>query len=86
MSAPPGVSGTAAAAAAPPPPPSKSRRGRYHPGECEPTEEMYCDYDEDCHGPIDSRENRQEFPDQFVWSCCGATSRKWGCTLRPERK
>lgn len=45
---------------------------RHHTGELEPDFEgdAWADWDEDCHGPIDSNTNRKEYPDGFKWSCC----------------
>ena len=45
-----------------------------HPGELEPdfSGDGWADWDEDCHGPIDSNSNRKDYPENFKWSCCGA--------------
>lgn len=32
---------------------------------------IWADTDEDYHGPIDTEENKQQFPEGFEWSCCG---------------
>jgi hypothetical protein len=39
-------------------------------GELEPDYEAWPDHDERCHGPIDTDDNKREFPDSFEWSCC----------------
>ena len=44
---------------------------KHHNGECECDEEGFVDWDEDCHGPMDTPENRKEYPENFVWTCCG---------------
>ena len=44
---------------------------KYHYGECECDEELFVDWDEDCHGPMDTPDNRKDYPENFVWSCCG---------------
>ncbi|EEB87969.1 hypothetical protein MPER_14459, partial [Moniliophthora perniciosa FA553] len=33
-------------------------------------------WDEDCHGPMDTEENRKEFPENFKWSCCNEDGTK----------
>jgi hypothetical protein len=39
----------------------------------------FVDWDEDCHGPMDSRSNRREYPENFKWTCCGEDGRSEGC-------
>ncbi|RDB26004.1 hypothetical protein Hypma_006398 [Hypsizygus marmoreus] len=51
----------------------------FHPGELEVDEEGFPDHDEDCHGPMDTPENRRNFPENFTWTCCGWTSSSEGC-------
>jgi hypothetical protein len=41
--------------------------------------DFWADTDEDCHGPIDSDENRSEYPEGFKWSCCGQLGDAPGC-------
>jgi hypothetical protein len=41
---------------------------------------IWDDHDERCHGPIDTKTNRREFPEGFVWSCCGASGDVLACT------
>jgi hypothetical protein len=48
-------------------------------GELELDEESFADWDEDCHGPMDTKENRTQYPENFVWSCCGEDGRSTGC-------
>ena len=45
----------------------------HHPGELEPDydEDCWADHDEECHGDIDSNELRREYPDGYIWDCCG---------------
>lgn len=31
----------------------------------------WADWDEDCHGPMDSEENKRLYPRGFKWTCCG---------------
>lgn len=31
---------------------------------------MWPDHDENCHGPIDSEDNRRDYPESFVYICC----------------
>lgn len=51
-------------------------------GELEPDydDDAWPDHDEDCHGPIDTDENRMEFPEGFIWSCCDKQGHRSGCT------
>ena len=32
--------------------------------------DCWADHDENCHGPIDTEENRIEYPEGFLWNCC----------------
>ncbi|KAG2348062.1 hypothetical protein BDR05DRAFT_996358 [Suillus weaverae] len=34
----------------------------YHSGDLDADEEYFADHDEDCHGPMDTEENRAQFP------------------------
>ncbi|KAH8425137.1 uncharacterized protein LDX57_002886 [Aspergillus melleus] len=42
----------------------------YHPDGGYPNPDFFFDHDEDCHGPMDSDENRKEFPEAFIYECC----------------
>ncbi|KAF7327394.1 hypothetical protein MKEN_00317100 [Mycena kentingensis (nom. inval.)] len=44
----------------------------FHPGDLECEYDRFVDWDEDCHGPMDSRANRRDYPENFTWSCCDA--------------
>jgi hypothetical protein len=48
-------------------------------GELELDEESFADWDEHCHGPMDTKENRMQYPENFVWSCCGEDGGSPGC-------
>ena len=52
-------------------------------GELEPDfdGDFWADHDENCHGPIDTDEMREENPDGFVWSCCNEIGSAKGCML-----
>lgn len=58
-----------------------------HDGSLEVDDDKYDwpDYDENCHGEIDSYDMQVECPQHFIWSCCdedgGATE---GCTRGPH--
>ncbi|KAH9928666.1 uncharacterized protein B0H18DRAFT_874744 [Fomitopsis serialis] len=52
----------------------------YHPGTPILDEEGFPDHDEDVHGPMDTPENRESFPESFFWSCCKEDGRSHGCT------
>ncbi|EIW57356.1 uncharacterized protein TRAVEDRAFT_125706 [Trametes versicolor FP-101664 SS1] len=52
----------------------------YHDGELEISEDdSWADWDENVHGPMDTEENRIQFPDQFTWSCCERDGTQPGC-------
>ncbi|KAI8629521.1 hypothetical protein F5Y19DRAFT_433302 [Xylariaceae sp. FL1651] len=55
---------------------------RYHDGELEVdhSSDFWADHDEDCHGEIDTVENRVEFPEGFIWNCCNKMGHRSGCT------
>ena len=50
-----------------------------HSGETEPDYDMFVDHDEDCHGVIDSEEMREDFPENFKYTCCGQDGTSEGC-------
>ncbi|KAI0436694.1 hypothetical protein F4803DRAFT_566649 [Xylaria telfairii] len=58
------------------------RKCKYHNGKLEVDYEgdAWADHDEDCHGTIDTDENRLEYPEGFRWSCCGKVGYRSGCT------
>ncbi|KAF9266381.1 hypothetical protein L218DRAFT_64941 [Marasmius fiardii PR-910] len=51
----------------------------FHPGDMEPNETMFIDWDETVHGYIDCEETRKEYPANFTWSCCGEDGVSLGC-------
>ncbi|KAG1722569.1 hypothetical protein EDB19DRAFT_1767334 [Suillus lakei] len=51
----------------------------YHSGGLDVDEEYFPDHDEDCHGPMDTEENRAQCPEGFIWSCCDENARSEGC-------
>ncbi|KDQ14368.1 hypothetical protein BOTBODRAFT_174852 [Botryobasidium botryosum FD-172 SS1] len=53
----------------------------YHTGNLEVSYDRLDDYDwnEDFHGPVDTDENRSEYPELFVWSCCKEDGTDEGC-------
>lgn len=40
----------------------------------------WADWDENCHGTIDTEEMQEEYPDGFTWNCCDKTGSEPGCT------
>jgi hypothetical protein len=44
------------------------------------------DWDETCHGPIDTEEHKREYPDGFMWDCCGKSGTRRGCTRGKHRE
>ncbi|GBE88227.1 hypothetical protein BKA93DRAFT_736658 [Sparassis latifolia] len=52
---------------------------RYHSGDLEVDEDSFVDWDEDCHGPMDTPAKRRAWPENFIWNCCDADGRSEGC-------
>lgn len=40
---------------------------------------FWADHDERCHGPIDTADMREKYPDGFEWTCCGDLGSAGGC-------
>ncbi|KAJ7672205.1 hypothetical protein DFH06DRAFT_1082140 [Mycena polygramma] len=51
----------------------------FHPGELEVNEAKFLDWDEECHGPMDSEHNQEEYPENFSWTCCSGDGMSEGC-------
>ncbi|KAF2502911.1 hypothetical protein BU16DRAFT_23224 [Lophium mytilinum] len=53
----------------------------WHEGELEFDDEAdtWIDWDEDTHGPMDTTEHREEYPDGFRWTCCDDPGDYEGC-------
>jgi hypothetical protein len=47
----------------------------------EVNEEEFADHDENCHGPMDTPENRRDFPEGFTWTCCDGDGTAPGCVV-----
>lgn len=43
-------------------------------------DDFWADHDEECHGPIDTEEMREQFPEGFTWDCCNQVGTAPGCT------
>ncbi|PSS03824.1 hypothetical protein BD289DRAFT_478309 [Coniella lustricola] len=54
----------------------------YHDGDLEVDEgsDLWAGWQEDVHGPLASAENREDYPQGFVWSCCDKTGTYPGCS------
>ncbi|KAF5359750.1 hypothetical protein D9756_003029 [Leucocoprinus leucothites] len=52
---------------------------QFHPGDLEADEDFFADHDERVHGPMDTEENRAEFPEGFTWTCCEGRGHEPGC-------
>ncbi|PPQ63568.1 hypothetical protein CVT24_004865 [Panaeolus cyanescens] len=57
----------------------------FHPGDLEVDEDSFADHDEACHGPMDTAQNRRDFPQNFTWSCCGEDGTSSGCVTGSHR-
>ncbi|TFK62041.1 hypothetical protein BDN72DRAFT_411601 [Pluteus cervinus] len=57
----------------------------FHPGELECNERAFVDWDEDVHGEMDVPENRRQFPENFLWTCCERDGKSEGC-VRSDHK
>lgn len=51
-------------------------------GEIEVDEASFVDWDEDCHGPMDTLANRRSYPENFVWTCCEENTESEGCVIQ----
>ena len=60
-------------------------RPQFWKGDLEILEEAFVDWDEDCHGPMDSNRNRRDYPENFLWSCCEKDGTSDGCVQRKHR-
>lgn len=54
-------------------------------GELEVDETQFADHDEACHGPMDTLENRRDFPQGFTWTCCDEDGSSEGCVHGEHR-
>ncbi|MCJ1398751.1 hypothetical protein MMC11_001952 [Xylographa trunciseda] len=43
--------------------------------------DTWADHDENCHGPIDTDENKEEYPEGFMWECCEEEGTAGGCMI-----
>jgi hypothetical protein len=59
---------------------SDSENQYHHPGELEPGNDKFADWDDDCHGNRYSNSIKRDYPDEYVWDCCGARGTSRGCT------
>ena len=50
--------------------------------DAEPDDEEFVDHDEDCHGPIDTSENREAYPECFIHTCCDQNMLSKECNTR----
>ncbi|KIM39375.1 hypothetical protein M413DRAFT_198496 [Hebeloma cylindrosporum] len=57
----------------------------FHPGEMLVNEESFVDWDSDCHGPMDTAENRSQYPENFTWTCCDKDGQSSGCVRGEHR-
>ena len=56
-----------------------------HDGELEADDDAWPDHEEGTHGPVDTKTNRRNRPEAFVWNCCGKTGAEGGgCTRAPD--
>ncbi|KAI0370344.1 hypothetical protein BV20DRAFT_995082 [Pilatotrama ljubarskyi] len=52
----------------------------FHPGQFSSAdEEAFEDWDDDVHGPKDTEENRRQYPENFIWTCCDEIGTHPGC-------
>ncbi|KAG8159973.1 hypothetical protein KVR01_010610 [Diaporthe batatas] len=62
---------------------NSSKACTYHHGELElgdDDDDFWADHDERCHGTIDTKEMREEYPEGFTWDCCDQVGTAPGCT------
>ncbi|KAJ5618986.1 hypothetical protein N7510_002970, partial [Penicillium lagena] len=51
----------------------------YHFDISQPDYDAFADHDENCHGPIDTDENRNEYPQFFIYQCCDRDGTEQPC-------
>lgn len=47
--------------------------------------DTWADAEEETWGPHDTEENRENYPDGFVWTCCELSGSEQGCKVGPHR-
>ena len=47
-------------------------------------DDTWADHDEDCHGPVNTSENRANLPEAFIWQCCEKRGNEEGCETGPH--
>ncbi|KAI0181839.1 hypothetical protein GGR52DRAFT_526508 [Hypoxylon sp. FL1284] len=54
---------------------------QFHDGNLEVDDEgdFWADHDENCHGVIDTEGMREDYPEGFIWDCCGEDGTTDGC-------
>ncbi|MCJ1243335.1 hypothetical protein MMC30_000532 [Trapelia coarctata] len=52
---------------------------RYSDLEIDYESDTWVDWDEDCHGSMDTKKHRSEYPDGFRWTCCNRSGDEDGC-------
>ncbi|KAI0019717.1 hypothetical protein F4780DRAFT_780210 [Xylariomycetidae sp. FL0641] len=59
-----------------------SKACEFHEGEleCDPYSGEWADWDENCHGDLDTPYNREEYPNGFTWTCCEKRGSDSPCT------
>ncbi|KAI9036442.1 uncharacterized protein KD926_001785 [Aspergillus affinis] len=58
----------------------------YHPDCGYPDEDdFFVDHDENCHGPMDTEENRMAYPEGFIYECCNGNGKE-PCTTDWHRE
>lgn len=60
----------------------ESNECKFHPGENKVDKASFVDWDENCHGPMDTLANRRAYPEKFVWTCCEEDTESEGCVTQ----
>ncbi|OKL60889.1 hypothetical protein UA08_03870 [Talaromyces atroroseus] len=63
-----------------------SQSCRYHSDASIPDEDLFPDHEECTHGPIDTPENRENYPQNFFYECCDRTLEEEGCEVSWHRE
>lgn len=48
--------------------------------EIDEDDDTWNDWDERCHGPMDTKKNQEQYPEGFIWDCCEQGGDTAGCT------
>ncbi|KAF9472670.1 hypothetical protein BDN70DRAFT_886756 [Pholiota conissans] len=57
----------------------------FHPGDLNPSDASLIEWDAETYGPMDTLDNRHQYPENFNWSCCEKDGQATGCVRGEHR-